>query len=145
MFLVLAFPSNLSSMESKIALRTGLFKFSGRGFSFLFTISLKRKSAIYQIKKKWSSSKHFHFFPFQTFQSYFNERSSFFASRFFTWYAKSHPVWLETAILFSTIWFHLIFSCNYCCIYLKRQSDHSALHPDTSSLVNLMRNSRNSA
>ena len=30
---------------------------------------------------------------------------------------------------------HLIFKCYYCSINLKRQSEHSGLHPDTSSLV----------
>ena len=33
------------------------------------------------------------------------------------------------------ILFHLIFSCYYCSINLKRQSEHSGLRPDTSSFV----------
>ena len=36
------------------------------------------------------------------------------------------------------ILFHLIFLCFYCCsINVKRQSEHSGLRPDTSSLVGL--------
>ena len=36
---------------------------------------------------------------------------------------------------FNLILLHLNFSCFYCSIDLKRQSEHSALRPDTSSLV----------
>ena len=33
------------------------------------------------------------------------------------------------------LFLHLIFKCYYCSINLKRQSEHSGLCPDTSSLV----------
>ena len=36
---------------------------------------------------------------------------------------------------FHFILFHLIFLCYYCSINLKRQSEHSGLRPDTSSIV----------
>ena len=35
---------------------------------------------------------------------------------------------------------HLIFPCYYCSINLKRQSQHSGLRPDTSSLVDFRNN-----
>ena len=35
------------------------------------------------------------------------------------------------------LFLHLNFSCYYCSIDLKRQSEHSGLRPDTSSLVQL--------
>ena len=44
----------------------------------------------------------------------------------------------------SFLMIHLIFSSHYCSIDLKRQSEHSGLRPDTSSLVQLQDQQTNS-
>ena len=65
----------------------------------------------------------------------YKERNLSFCTLYGVWGDDFHKKFhiLEKKIFF--VLFHWFFKCYYCSINLKRQSEHSGLRPDTSSLV----------